>query len=264
MSPSPTTPTNALHARRIAIFNAKGGTGKTTTTHALAAGLGGAGKRVLVFDLDHQANLTFWFGRGQGGPTLDDVIRRDLPLAEAIQPTDVPGVELVAGSPWLVAADPSLRAKIGAELWLRRQLERLPARWDFILFDCPPGLGILTIAALGAAGEVLAPVQPQVLGLAGVARLLETLEQAREGINPDLRLLGIVPVMVDRRLALTGEVLEQLRLHFGPKLLGSAVGINVRLAEAPSHAKPIYEYAPHSAGAVDYRALTQEVLAHDA
>lgn len=252
---------SAMNSRRVAIFNAKGGTGKTTTTHALAAGLAAEGRKVLVFDLDHQANLTFWFGRKDAaGPTLDDVIRRDVPMLEAIQATDVPGVDLVAANQWLVAADPALRAKIGAELWLRRQLERLPARWDFILFDCPPGLGILTIAALAAAGEVLAPVQPQVLGLAGVARLLETLEQARDGINPELRLLGIVPVMVDHRLALTAEVLAQLQEHFGPKLLRSAIGTNVRLAEAPSHGRPIYAYAPRSSGATDYRALTREVL----
>lgn len=254
---------NALNSRRIAVFNAKGGTGKTTTAHALASGLAGAGKRVLAFDLDHQANLTFWYGRKDNGhPTLDEVIRKEIPLAEAIQPTDVAGVDLVAANQWLVAADPALRAKIGAELWLRRQLERLPGRWDFVIFDCPPGLGILTIAALAAAGEVLAPVQPQVLGLAGVARLLETLEQARDGINPDLRLLGLLPVMVDHRLALTGEVLRELREHFGGQLLGASIGTNVRLAEAPSHGRPIYDYAPRSAGAADYRALVQEVLAH--
>ena len=251
-----------MNSRRIAIFNAKGGTGKTTTTHALAAGLADQGHKILVFDLDHQANLSFWFGRKDDGPTLDDVIRRDMPMLDAIRPTDVPGVDLVAGSQWLVAADPALRAKIGAELWLRRQLERLPARWDFVLFDCPPGLGILTIAALAAAGEVLAPVQPQVLGLAGVARLLETLDQAREGINPDLRLLGLLPVMVDHRLALTADVLAQLREHFGPQLLKSEIGVNVRLAEAPSHGVPIYAYAPRSTGSADYRALTQEVLHH--
>lgn len=255
---------NAMNSRRIAIFNAKGGTGKTTTTHALAAGLAAEGQRVLVFDLDHQANLSFWFGckDDTAGPTLDDVIRREVPLPDAIRPTDVPGVDLVAASQWLIAADPALRAKIGAELWLRRQLERLPARWDFILFDCAPGLGILTIAALAAADEVLAPVQPQVLGLAGVARLLETLEQAREGINPGLRLLGILPVMVDQRVALTAEVLDQLREHFGPQLLKSSIGVNVRLAEAPSHGRPIYDYAPRSTGAADYRALTLEVLGH--
>jgi chromosome partitioning protein len=176
---------NAMNSRRIAIFNAKGGTGKTTTAHALSTGLAAEGRRVLVFDLDHQANLSFWFGRTDSGPTLDDVIRRDVPMLDAIQPTDVPGVDLVAGSQWLVAADPALRAKIGAELWLRRQLERLPARWDFVLFDCPPGLGILTIAALAAAGEVLAPVQPQVLGLAGVARLLSRAQASPR--RPSLR-----------------------------------------------------------------------------
>jgi chromosome partitioning protein len=253
---------NALNSRRIAVFNAKGGTGKTTTTHALAAGLAAKGRRVLAFDLDHQANLTFWFGLQDRRPSLDDVIRQGVPLAEAVHATSVTGVDVVPGSPFLVAADPALRAKMGAETWLRRQLERLPARWDVILFDCAPGLGILTIAALAAAGEVLAPVQPTVLGLAGVARLLETLEQAREGVNPGLRLLGLLPVMVDRRTALTGEVLGQLREHCGPQLLRSSIGVNVRLAEAPSHGQAIYDYASSSSGAADYRALTEEILAH--
>ena len=253
---------NALNSRRIAIFNAKGGTGKTTTTHALASGLAGEGKKILVFDLDHQANLSLWFSRKDVGLSLDDVIRGGEQLLEVIQPTDVLGVELVSANQWLVAADPALRAKMGAELWLRRQLERLPARWDFILFDCPPGLGILTIAALAAAGEVLAPMQPQVLGLAGVARLIETLDQARDGINPDLRLLGILPVMVDNRVALTADVLGELREHFGGQVLQSRIGVNVRLAEAPSHGLPIFDYAPRSSGAADYRALAQEVLAH--
>jgi len=253
---------NSLHARRIAVFNAKGGTGKTTTAHALACGLAAEGRKVLLFDLDHQANLTYWCGcKDNGRPTLDDVIRRDVPLAAAVQPAGVPGVDLVAASQWLVAAEPALRAKLGAELWLRRQLERLPRRWDVVVMDCPPGLGLLTIAALAAAGEVLAPVQPQVLGLAGVARLLETLEQAREGLNPDLALLGVVPVMVDHRLALTGEVLGELRARFGAQLLPE-IGTNVRLAEAPSHGRPIYDYAPRSSGAADYRALVREVLAH--
>lgn len=253
---------NALNSRRIAVFNAKGGTGKTTTTHALAAGLAARGRRVLTFDLDHQGNLTFWFGLKDTRPGLDEVIRQNTPLGDAIHPTTIAGVDHVPASPFLVAADPALRAKMGAETWLRRQLERLPDRWDFVLFDCAPGLGILTIAALAAAGEVLAPVQPSVLGLAGVARLLETLDQAREGVNPDLRLLGILPVIVDRRMALTGEVLDQLREHCGPQLLRTTIGVNVRLAEAPSHAKPIYDYAPSSTGAADYAALTDEVLAH--
>lgn len=243
------------------MYNSKGGTGKTTTTHSLAVGLAAEGNRVLVFDLDHQANLSLWFGRKDVGKSLDDAIRGGALLQDVIQATEVPGVELVSGSQWLVAADPALRAKIGAELWLRRQIERLPARWDFLLFDCPPGLGVLTIAALAAAGEVLAPVQPQVLGLAGVARLMETLEQARDGINPELRLLGLVAVMVDRRVALTDEVLLELKDHFGAQLFASQIGVNVRLAEAPSHGLPIYEYAPRSTGAADYRALTQEVLA---
>jgi chromosome partitioning protein len=129
------------------VFNAKGGTGKTTTTHALAAGLAAKGMRVLTFDLDHQANLTFWFGLKDRRPTLDDVIRQGAPLPDAIHSTGVAGVELVPASPFLVAADPALRAKMGAETWLRRQLERLPDRWDVILFDCAPGLGILTLHA---------------------------------------------------------------------------------------------------------------------
>ena len=171
--------------RRIAVSNSKGGTGKTTTTHSLACGLAAAGRRVLVFDLDPQANLTYWFDRLGTQPNLYAVVRGEEPLPRAIHSTDVAGVDLVPSEPALSGADPLLRAKMGADTWLPRQLEHLASdRWDFILFDCPPGLGILTIGALAAAGEVLAPVEPSTLGLAGIAQLLDPVEDARVSLNP--------------------------------------------------------------------------------
>ncbi len=253
---------NAVHAqpRKLAIFNAKGGTSKTTTAHSLACGLAAQGKRVLAIDLDHQANLSYWFGHDAEGPTLFDAIRGDATLPSTVHPADVAGVDLIPANEYLIGAEPALRAKIGAEVWLRKQIERLPGRWDVIVFDCAPGLGILTIGALVASERVLAPVEPHVLGLAGIRRLLESIEEVRDGLNPGLELLGVLPVKVDRRTALAGEVIEELRRALGDKIMNTIIRTNIRLAEAPSHQKPIYKYAPSSAGAEDYRALTEEVL----
>ncbi len=253
-------PMNAPHA--LAIFNGKGGVGKTTTAHSLACGLAAEGCRVLAVDLDHQANLSYWFG--VEGPTLYNAIQGELTLPATVQPTRVEGVEVIPADEYLIGAEPALRAKIGAELWLRRQVERLPKRWDWIIYDCGPGLGILTIGALAAADEVLAPVEPHVLGLAGVRRLVESVAEVREGLNPGLKLAGVLAVKVDRRTALAGEVLEELRRALGEQLLDISIRINVKLAEAPSHRLPIYDYAPRSAGAEDYRALTAELLRRSA
>lgn len=249
------------HSRRIAIFNAKGGTGKTTTTHSLACGLAARGHQVLVFDLDPQANLTYWFG-ATGAPSLYSVVQAQTTLASALYPTNA-GVDLVPSEPSLIGAKAILQSRIGADNWLRQQLEHLPKHWDFILFDCPPGLDIFTIGALAAAEEVLAPVEPALLGLAGIAQLLDNIEDAQtSGLNPGLKLLGVLPVNVDSRRAITGEVIDDLANTLGDQLLTTRIRTNVRLVEAPGHHRSIFEYAPTSHGAIDYNALTDEVLDH--
>lgn len=248
--------------RRIAVANFKGGTAKTTTTHSLACGLAAAGRSVLVLDLDAQANLTYWFDRLTVRPTLYAVVRGEEPLPRAIHSTDVAGVDLVPSEPALSGADPLLRSQMGADTWLRRQLEHLPSdRWDYVLFDCAPGLGILTIGALAAADEVLTPVEPATLGLTGVAQLLYTIEDARQSLNPQLRLMGILPVNVDNRRAITGEAIAELAGVLGDQLLETRIRTNVKLVEAPGHHLPIYDYAPKSHGAEDYQTLTDEVIA---
>ncbi len=245
--------------RRLAVFTPKGGTGKTSTAHSVGAALAQAGDRVLLFDLDAQANLSFWLGVVE--PTLLDVIQ-GASLASVVQ--RVKGIDrfdVVASSGALVGAEGMLRARRGGELWLRQQLRTLPpGRWDWILFDCPPGLGILTVAALTAADFALSPAPPNVLDSAGVTQVVDHVEEIRDsGLNPELELLGVVPVRVDRRLAVTRAVLEQMAELLGERLLPVEIPQDVRLVEAPSYGVSIFEHAPRCRAAVSYRQLTEEI-----
>ena len=245
--------------KQIAVFTAKGGTAKTTTGHSLACCLAERGDRVLVIDVDHQANMTYWFGI-EDAPTLFEVARGDVTIAETIRPTAVPGVDLISSSAYLSGTGPTLRTRPGAELWIRRQVATLPHRWDWIVYDCGPGFGLLNIATLASVDRVLAPVEPHVLGLAGVQRMFESVQEISDTLNSPLEILGVVPVKVDRRMVLVREALGQLGDVLGDRLMTTAIRTNIKLAEAPSHHQSIFEYAPSSTGAADYRDLTTEVI----
>lgn len=247
--------------RTIAIVNQKGGTGKTTTSVNLAAALGENGCRVLVIDMDPQGSATNWFAIREPGKGLFSVLVENGNIADVIQKTSCPTVEVVPSSPWLVGTEKALATEIGAEGILGRKLNAVkPNQWDYILMDCPPTLGILTVNALCAAREVLVPVEAHVMALSGLAQLLQTVELVKERLNPDLAISGIVACRVDGRTRHAIEVVEQLRDRFGRLVHQTVIRENVRLAEAPSFGQPITEYDSKSTGAADYRALAQEII----
>ncbi|HEX4967765.1 MAG TPA: ParA family protein [Nitrospiraceae bacterium] len=246
--------------RLIAIFNQKGGSGKTTTAVNLAAALGEQDRHVLVLDLDPQASASSWLGVKDGGRGLLDVFTDGLALAGLIQPTSADGVDVIPSSTWLVGAEKALAGEVGAETILRRRLAALKGPWQYILIDCPPALGLLTVNALAAAQEVLVTVETHVMALSGLARLLETLEVVKERLNPDVKIAGILACRVNARTRHAQEVVEQLQKRFGSLLYHTLIRENVRLAECPSFGQPITLYDPRCNGATDYRQLATEVI----
>jgi chromosome partitioning protein len=246
--------------RLIAIINQKGGSGKTTTTVNLAAALGEQDRRVLVLDLDPQASASSWLGVKDGGRGLLDVFTDGLALAGLVQPTSADGVEVIPSSSWLVGAEKALAGEVGAETILRRRLAALKGPWQYILIDCPPALGLLTVNALAAAQEVLVTVESHVMALSGLTRLLETLEVVKERLNPDIKMAGILACRVDARTRHAQEVVEQLQNRFGSLVYKTLIRENVRLAECPSFGLPITLYDPQCNGAADYRQLATDVI----
>jgi chromosome partitioning protein len=219
---------------------------------------------VLVIDVDAQASASSWLGIADGGRGLMEVFTDNGSLADLVADTDVAGVACVPASSWLVGVERALAGEVGAELILRGAIAALPAgAWDFILIDCPPSLGLLSVSALAAVEELLIPIETHVMALAGLAQLLKTVEVVRERLNPQLRVTGILACRVDGRTRHATEVLAQLRTRFGNLVYNTAIRANVRLAEAPSFHLPITAYESRSPGAEDYRALAREVLTDD-
>jgi chromosome partitioning protein len=255
--------------RTIAIANHKGGSGKTTTAVNLGAALAEHDRRVLLLDLDPQASASRWLGASDGANGAADLLGAAADLATVVTPTAWARLELVPASPALVGTERLLAREVGAESILRRRLERVPTdAWDYLLIDCPPAAGLLTLNALAAARELLLPVEAHVMGLQGVAQLMDTFELVRDRLNPRLELAGIVACRVDARTRHAHEVIDELRARFGDLVYTSCIRESVRLAEAPSFGQPILGYDGRSAGAVDYRSLAREVLhqekGHDA
>jgi len=246
--------------RTIAVVNQKGGSGKTTTTVNLAAALGERGKKVLVVDLDPQASASLWLGIRDGGQGLLDALTGNGNLADLVVNVHNGNVSIIPSSSWLVGAEKALAAEVGAETILRKKLAALPDSWDYLLLDCPPSLGVLTVNALAAAQEVLVPVEAHVMALQGLAALLRTVDVVQDRLNPGLKVSGIVACRVDGRTRHALDVVEKIRERFGDLVFQTAIRENVRVAEAYSFAKPITDYDPRSAGAEDHRALASEVL----
>jgi chromosome partitioning protein len=253
--------------RVIAVFNHKGGVGKTTSVANLGAALARLGRRVLLVDVDPQACLTVHFGvapESSSGTTVYEVVCRDLPLERAVLRLDEDNLLLAPSHLDLAGAELELATAMGRERILRDALEvylRARPETDYVFFDCPPSLGLLTINALAASDEVFVPLQTEFLALRGVGKLVEVITMVRRRLNPKVHITGILPTLSRTGTILAREVLDEIVKHFGPKVFKTRIRNNVRLAEAPSHGKSIFAYAPDSAGAQDYAALAAEVEA---
>jgi len=244
----------------LAVTNQKGGSGKTTTTVNLAAALGEAGLQVLVVDLDPQASASAWFGFTDDSRGLLDVFTKSVALDALVWTTDTRGVQLVPSSAWLAGVDKALAGEIGGELILREAIAQLPHSWDFVLLDCPPNLGLLTVSALCAAQEVLVPVEVSSMALAGLAKVLQVVARVRDRLNPELAVTEILICRADARTNLSREVGERLRERFGKLVMDTVVRETVRLREAWSFSQPVTAYEPRGRGAQDYRAVAAELL----
>ncbi len=251
--------------RTIAIVNQKGGVGKTTTTVNLAAALADAGRKVLVIDLDPQHSASTWYKaiqQGRGAFDLFNDPAADLP--SLIMDTAVDGVSIIPSSPLMYNVERSLAAEPGAEHSLKIKLKRLPSgRFDYLLIDCPPSLGLLTVNALTAVDEVVVPVEAHVLGLHGLDKLVQTVSIVKERLNPTLAITGIVACRVKMQTRHSQEVMNDIRSRFPDVFFQTMIRENVRLTECPSQGVPITRYAPSSHGAEDYRKLAEEVIAQE-
>lgn len=241
----------------IAIINQKGGTGKTTTAINLGTALSSLGKKVLLIDLDPQANLSYSFGIKSPNGTITEVLQGKKTLQAIL--TEKESLSIAPSSISLADLEISLVNKIGREGLLKEHLKGLKG-YDYVFIDSPPSLSVLTINALNAAQEVLIPLQMEILSLQGLAQLLDTINEVRQILNKKLKVKGIIPSMFDARRRLSDEVLKEIEKNFKEKVFKTVIRENVKIAEAPSFAKSVLTYAPSSHGAEDYISLAREFI----
>ena len=254
----------SAHARVIAVANQKGGVGKSTTAVSLGAALAELGKRVLVVDLDPQGNASTGLGirHEARDVTVYDVLAAEAPIEGAIVPTPVENLSAIPSTIDLAGAEIELVSQFSRELRLRKALEPLlDGKFDFVLLDCPPSLGLLTVNALAAAEELIVPIQCEYYALEGLGQLLRNVRLVQQNVNQQLRLTGIVLTMFDPRTKLSEQVVQEVRRYFGDRVYDTIIPRSVRLSEAPGFGQPITVYDPRSRGAERYRDLAREVVA---
>lgn len=249
--------------KAIAIFNQKGGVGKTTTNINLAACLAIRGKKVLILDIDPQGNTTSGIGitkRSLKNTVYDILIDRDYDPKKAIIKTGVENLDLIPASVDLAGAEVELVGMEGRENALKEGLEKIKDDYDYIFIDCPPSLGLLTINSLAAVDSVLVPIQCEFYALEGVSQLVSTIDLVKKSLNPKLEIQGVILSMFDGRTNLSLQVVQEVKKYFGNKVYATVIPRNVRLAEAPSYGMPITEYDPKSKGAEAYGDFADEFL----
>lgn len=249
-------------ARVICVANQKGGVGKTTTTVNLSAALAAKGRRVLIVDLDPQGNASSGLGLKKyeyQDANIYHVLIGENTIEKTIRVTNHPTLNIVPANPDLVGAEIELVDTPRREYQLKEALRAIQGRYDYVLIDCPPSLGLLTLNALTAANTFIVPLQCEYYALEGLSQLLNTAGLIKKNINPELRIEGIVLTMFDTRNNLSHQVVSEIQTHFGDKVFKSIIPRNVRLSEAPSHGQPIIEYDQRSIGAVKYLELADEL-----
>ena len=246
----------------MAIVNQKGGVGKTTTAINLSAALAQQGQRVLLIDMDPQGNASTGLGirRQDRQATTYQVLTEQLPLDIAITPTQTDGLKVVTSHPELAAAEMELGQQEGRLTILKAAIAESGSDFDYILIDCPPSLGVLTLNALAAARSIIVPLQCEFFALEGLSQLLKTVEMARAQLNPSLAIDGVMLTMYDKRNRLSAQVANDVRDHLGRAVFETIIPRNVRIAEAPSFAESVLTYDPQSQGAIAYQNLAIELL----